>query len=79
SFLQGEKIIIWKAAEFDYREKFLAVAGHVVGIQKDTKKIHVACGEGMLEIIEIEYKGTRMPPAEIIKSIRVRFKSGNHA
>ena len=67
------------AFSFLHGEKFLAMAGHVVGIQKDTKKIHVACGEGMLEITEIEYKGTRMPPAEIIKSIRVRFKSGNHA
>ena len=79
SFLLGEKIIIWKAAEFNYGEKFLALAGHVVNIQKDTKAIRGACGEGMLEIIEIEYKGTRMAPADIIKSIRVRFKSDNHA
>ncbi|HEX3079853.1 MAG TPA: formyltransferase family protein, partial [Puia sp.] len=79
SFLHGEKIIIWKAEEFDYGEKFLAVAGHVVGIQKDKKTIRVACGEGMLEIIEIEYKGTRMAPTDIIKSIRIRFKPDNHA
>jgi methionyl-tRNA formyltransferase len=79
SFLHGEKIIIWKAAEFKYGEKFLAIAGHVVGIQKDTKAIRVACGEGMLEITEIEYKGARIAPAEIIKSIRVRFKPDNHA
>ncbi|HZZ75346.1 MAG TPA: formyltransferase family protein, partial [Puia sp.] len=44
SFLQQEKIIIWKAVEYNYGEKFLAVAGHVVGIQKDTKSIHVSCG-----------------------------------
>ncbi len=79
SFLQGEKVIIWKAAEYNYGENFLAVAGHVIGIQRDTKAIRVACGEGMLEITEIEYKGTRMAPAEMIKSIRVRFKSDNHA
>jgi methionyl-tRNA formyltransferase len=78
SFLQQEKIIIWKAVEYNYGEKFLAVAGHVVGIQKDTKSIHVSCGEGMLKITEIEYKGARMAPAELIKSIRVRFKSDYH-
>jgi hypothetical protein len=33
----------------------------------------------MLEITEIEYKGARIAPAEIIKSIRVRFKPDNHA
>ncbi len=79
SFLQGEKIIIWKAVVFGYGEKFLALPGHVVGIQKDTKAIRVACGEEMLEIFEIENKGTRMAPAELIKRYRVRFKPDSHA
>lgn len=78
SSLNGEKIIIWKAMEYNYGEKFLAIPGHVVGIQKDTKSIRVSCGEGMLEITDIEYKGARMAPAELIKSIRVRFKSDNY-
>ncbi len=74
SFLNGEKIIIWKAGVFKYKEKFLAVPGHVVGIQKESKFIQVACGKGMLEIQEIEYKGKKIPPGELIKSIRLRFK-----
>ncbi|HTB26995.1 MAG TPA: formyltransferase family protein [Puia sp.] len=78
SFLNGEKIIIWKARVFKYKEKFLATPGHVIGIQKETKTIHVACGEGMLEIQEIEYKGSKMAPSELIKSIRIRFKQDNH-
>jgi methionyl-tRNA formyltransferase len=78
SFLNGEKIIIWKASVFKYKEKFLAVPGHVIGIQKDTKTIHVACGEGILEIQEIEYKVNKMAPAELIKSIRIRFKQDYH-
>jgi methionyl-tRNA formyltransferase len=79
SFLNGEKMIIWKARVFKYKEKFLAIPGHVVGIQKDTKTIQVACGEGMLEIQEIEYKGNKMAPVELIKSIRVRLKQDPHA
>lgn len=79
SFLQGEKIIIWKAAEFQNTERFLSAPGHVVAIQKEAKSIRVACGDGMLEIHEIEHKGIIMPPAEFIKSIRVRFKQENHA
>ena len=62
SFLNGEKIIIWKAAEFDYGEKFLAVAGHVVGIQRDTKAIRVACGDGMLEIQKLNIKVAEWRP-----------------
>lgn len=79
SFLNGEKIIIWKADIFKYKEKFLAVPGHVVGIKKDTKTIQVACGEGLLDIQEIEYRGNKMPPTEFIKSIRLRFKQESHA
>ncbi len=78
SFLNGEKIIIWKAGIFEYKEKFLAVPGHVIGIKKETKSILVACGEGMLEIQEIEYSGKKMAPAEFIKSIRVRFNQNIH-
>jgi methionyl-tRNA formyltransferase len=74
SFLNGEKIIIWKASVYNYKEKFLAVPGHVVGIQKESKSILVACGTGMLEIREIEYQGKKVVPTEFIKSIRVRFK-----
>jgi methionyl-tRNA formyltransferase len=74
SYLNGEKIIIWKAAELAQEDLFLAVPGHVVSIKKDTKTILVACGKGMLEIQEIEQNGKKMAPADLIKSIRVRFK-----
>jgi methionyl-tRNA formyltransferase len=74
SFLNGEKIIIWKAAVFKPKEKFLAVPGHVVGIQKENKFIQVACGKGMLELQEIEHQGKKITPADFIKSIRLRFK-----
>ena len=79
SFLNREKIVIWRAAVADYKEKFLAVPGHVIGIRKDTGFIQVACGHGILEIQEIGYKGVRTAPAELIKSIRVRFKQELYA
>ena len=74
SFLNGERIIIWKASVFHYKEKFLAMPGHVVGIQKESKYIQVACGKGMLEVQEIEFQGKKAAPGEFIKSIRLRFK-----
>jgi methionyl-tRNA formyltransferase len=74
SFLNGEKVVIWKADIFIPEDKYLAVPGHVVAINKDTKNITVACKEGMLQIQEIGHNGKVMPPAEYIKSVRVRFK-----
>ncbi len=74
SFLNGVKIIIWKAAVFIPQEKYSAVAGHVISIQRDRGTIMVACGNGFLEVQEIECEGKVMPPAAYIKSIRLRFK-----
>ena len=79
SFLNGEKIIIWKAADAGITGKFLAIPGHVTGIQRETRSVLVACGHGMLEIQSIEHNGQRIPPADFIKSIRLRFKQNNHA
>lgn len=74
SFLNGEKIIIWKASPHQCKDEFLAIPGHVVAIDKSTGNIVVACKNGMLEVQEIEHDGKRIPPAAIIKSIRLRFK-----
>jgi methionyl-tRNA formyltransferase len=79
SFLNGEKITIWKAAVFIPEDRFLAIPGHVIAILKDQKAIRVACGQGQLEIREIGYQGKNMAPAALIKSIRVRFKNIPHA
>jgi methionyl-tRNA formyltransferase len=74
SFLNGEKIIIWKAKPYIPQDKFYAIPGHVVAINKASNSIMVACSEGMLEIQEIEKDGQVMAAASFIKSIRVRFK-----
>ncbi len=74
SFLHGEKVTIWKAALIIPEERFLAVPGHVVAINKDAGSIRVACKEHLIEVQEIEQGGKVMPPTVLIKSIRERFK-----
>ncbi|MBS1917400.1 MAG: hypothetical protein JST87_14065 [Bacteroidetes bacterium] len=74
SFLNNEKIILWKASVIEAKEKYLAIPGHVVAVQKDKGTIWVACTNGFLEVSEIEYGTNVVPAAEYIKSIRSRFK-----
>lgn len=74
SFLNEEKVIIWKAKPFKSENEFLAIPGHVVELKKDTGSILVACKSGLLEVAEIEHGGKIMPPTALIKSIRVRLK-----
>jgi methionyl-tRNA formyltransferase len=74
SFLNGEKIIIWKAKAVIPEDKFFAMPGHVVALNKNTNIIMVACTDGLLEVQEIERNGEVMTPTSFIKSIRVRFK-----
>ncbi|HVY76312.1 MAG TPA: formyltransferase family protein [Puia sp.] len=79
SFLNGEKITIWNASVFRPEDPFLAVPGHIIGILKENLAVRVACGKDQLEIREIGYQGKTIPPGELIKSIRLRFKPSSHA
>lgn len=74
SFLNGEKVTIWKARPYTMTDDFFAIPGHVVGYDKVTSSILIACKDGLLEVQEMEHKGKRIPPASFVKSIRVRFK-----
>jgi methionyl-tRNA formyltransferase len=74
SFLNGEKIVIWKARPFMPADKFFAIPGHVVAINKTASSVMVACTDGLLEVQEIEKDGEIMAPTNFIKSIRLRFK-----
>jgi methionyl-tRNA formyltransferase len=74
SFMNGEKIIIWKAKPVIPEDKFFAIPGHVVALNKANNSVMVACTDGLLEVQEIERNGEVLVPTSFIKSIRVRFK-----
>jgi methionyl-tRNA formyltransferase len=74
SFLNGEKIVIWKAKPVIPQDKFLAMPGHVVAIDKVRQTVSVACPDGLLEIQETGRNEEVLPPTAFINSIRVRFK-----
>lgn len=75
SFLNDEKITIWKAKVWMPESPFLAIPGHVVEIRKAAGTVLVACTDAMVELEEIEVNGNLVAPTDFIKSIRVRFKS----
>lgn len=69
----NEKNIIIREAElFKDEENYSAVSGQISQINSDGSII-VICGQGKLKIKEIEIEGNRMPPAQLIKSIRSRL------
>ena len=74
SFLNEQKIIIWRARAVVPDDRFLAIPGHVVALNKSSGTVMVACADGLLEVQEIEKDGEVMPPTSLIKSIRLRFK-----
>jgi len=74
TYLNGKKIIIWKSSVYPVIDRFLAIPGHIIRINKADNTILVACKEGIQEIQEIECDGQVMSPTIICKSIRERFK-----
>ena len=74
SFLDGERVTIWRAAPRVPPDRFLAVPGHVIDIDRAGGGVTVACGSGWLQLQEIESRGDVLQPAALIRSIRLRFK-----
>ncbi len=74
SYLNDEIIVIWRANIIIPKDKYLAIPGHIISINKTSGKVVVACQDGFLEIEEIGYKNSRITPSDLINSIRVRFK-----
>ena len=74
TFLNGEKIIVWKAKTVDTNVNHCAVAGQVVEVKNHQGNILVACKNGVLEVQQVEHNKEKISPASLIKSIRLRFK-----
>jgi methionyl-tRNA formyltransferase len=74
SFLDGERVTIWRAVPSAPPDRFLAVPGHVIDIDRAAGGVTVACGSGWLQLQEIESRGDVLQPAALIRSIRLRFK-----
>ena len=70
----GEKIIIWRAKLFNDSENYFAVPGQISKIDKLSGSIIVITGNGKIEINLIEINKEKVKPADVIKSIRTRFK-----
>ena len=75
TYLDGKKIIIWKAKTIERFGEILAVPGHIIKVDCKRESIFVACSSSVLEVQEIESDGEIIVPSKIIKSIRKRFKS----
>jgi methionyl-tRNA formyltransferase len=70
----GEKVTIWRADLYEDSENYLAVPGQVAMVDKKVKKVVVITGKGKLKLQEIEFKGNRCHPTELITGIRKRLK-----
>lgn len=71
-YLNDKKIIIWDAEIGVHKGSYLAVPGQIIFAGEGL--VHVACGQGLLYLREIESKGVICKPDTIIKSIRTRLR-----
>jgi len=65
--MNDEKIVIWKAKAVMPADRFFAIPGHVVALNKANNSVMVACTDGLLEVQEIEKNGEVMAPTALIK------------
>jgi len=73
SFLAGRKVIVWRAELAAEMDPFLATPGHVTGWQRQPFSVRVACGDGAVDLTEMQYETGNEPLK--FGSIRLRFTS----
>ena len=69
---EGEKLTIWDAELVADDEVFCAVPGQVTKISNGY--IEVACAQGKLRLLSVEYGGCIIIPNQIFKSVRSRLQ-----
>ena len=70
-YWDNELLRIWRASLYDDGEKYCAIPGQIAGRAEDDSVI-VITGAGKVRLLEVEYKGRRYKPNEIMRSIRRR-------
>lgn len=70
----GKKFIIWKANIYKDDEKYCAVPGQIVYVDKNEGYAVVTTGKGKLKLHEIEFESFRGQPSKCLESIRKRLK-----
>jgi methionyl-tRNA formyltransferase len=69
---KNKKMIIWDAFISNHsEEKFCAIPGQITKIQNDF--VEIACGEGKIRIIEVEYDQKVQNPSGLVNSYRQRL------
>lgn len=74
SFLEGNKIFIWRAKLIKDDENFLGVPGQISKICKETGFVEVLTLNGKIRIEDVSVNSQRGVPSIFIKSLRQRFK-----
>ena len=68
---KGQKLHIWDAEPVYDGEQFCAMFGQVTRIDGET--VEVACGDGKIRLIQVEYNGEVCAPSALIQSTRYRL------
>jgi methionyl-tRNA formyltransferase len=70
---QGELVRVWRARPLPWDHAALAVPGQVIARDRALGVVRIACGDGLLELAEVERGGARKAAADLIWSTRDRL------
>jgi UDP-4-amino-4-deoxy-L-arabinose formyltransferase/UDP-glucuronic acid dehydrogenase (UDP-4-keto-hexauronic acid decarboxylating) len=73
TYYNAKRLTVWRAGPMAWDHQALAVPGQVISRDRSSGTVHVACGDQVLALSEVEYEGVRTAPAELIQSTRDRI------
>lgn len=73
SWLDTERVTIWRAHHEPLQEPSLGTPGQVAEVRRQTGEVAVLTGKGLLVLEEVERNGRRAAASELLRSARLRF------
>lgn len=72
---EAERLIVWRARVHRDDTRRVGVPGQIVGVDRAVGSVYILCGDGVLELQELELGGVRGPAAQFLSSTRDRLTS----
>jgi methionyl-tRNA formyltransferase len=76
SFLDGQRLTVWRARAEACPQPTLGIPGQVVWRSQESGEVGILSGDGILVLETVDLGGVRQKPAAVLRSTRMRLSDG---
>jgi methionyl-tRNA formyltransferase len=75
AFFRADRLVVWRAEVVDPAPSVMAAPGQVLDWDEARDSVRIACGDGAVDLLEIELDGKEIRASQLTRSVRDRLTS----